>query len=55
MPANSAVTWTSSDDEVATIVDGVVTGVSAGTATITAKITVDGVDYTDTCNIIVTE
>ncbi|WP_242870247.1 Ig-like domain-containing protein [Eubacterium ruminantium] len=55
VPANSVVTWTSSDDEVATIVDGVVTGVSAGTATITAKITVDGVDYTDTCNIIVTE
>lgn len=55
MPVNSVVTWTSSDDEVATVVDGVVTGVSAGTTTITAKITVDGVDYTDTCNIIVTE
>ena len=30
------VTWTSSDDEKATVADGVVTGVSAGTVTITA-------------------
>ncbi len=35
-PAGTAVTWTSSDDTKATVKDGVVTGVAAGTATITA-------------------
>lgn len=54
VPAGQTVTWTSSDDEVATVSGGVVTGVAAGTATITAKITVDGHDYTDTCAVTVT-
>ncbi len=35
-PAGTTVTWTSSDDTKATVKDGVVTGVAAGTATITA-------------------
>lgn len=34
---NKNITWTSSDDEVATVDGGVVTGIKAGTATITAK------------------
>ena len=34
---NKTVTWTSSDATVATVKEGVVTGVAAGTATITAK------------------
>ena len=34
--ADKTVTWTSSDANVATVADGVVTGVAAGTATITA-------------------
>jgi uncharacterized protein YjdB len=55
MPYGAAVTWTSSNDEVATVSDGVVTGVAAGTATITAKITVDETNYTDTCTVTVTE
>jgi uncharacterized protein YjdB len=38
--ANETVTWTSSDETVATVADGVVTPVGAGTATI--KATVDG-------------
>lgn len=42
-PAGQTVTWTSSDETVATVSDGTVTGVSVGTATITATITVDGV------------
>ena len=54
VPAGQTVTWTSSDDEVATVTAGSVSPVAAGTATITAKITVDGTDYTDTCAVTVT-
>lgn len=53
MPASETVTWTSSDSTVATVSSGVVTGVGAGTATITASITVDGKTYTDTAAITV--
>ena len=49
---NKAVTWSSSDDSIATVVDGVVTGVAAGDATITVT-TVDG-GFTATCEITVT-
>ena len=45
------VTWTSSDEDVATVIDGVVTGVSAGTATITAK----AGTVSATCEVTVTE
>lgn len=54
VPAGQTVTWSSSDDTVATVSGGVVTGVAAGTATITASITVDGQTYTDTCAVTVT-
>ena len=37
-PAGAAVVWASSDDEVATVVDGLVTARSAGSATITASV-----------------
>lgn len=50
---NKAVTWSSSAEGVATVENGVVTGVSAGSATITAT-TVDG-GKTDTCAVTVTE
>lgn len=53
VPADSVVTWTSSDDTVASVDGGVVTGVAAGDATITASITVDGTAYTDTCAVTV--
>lgn len=39
--ANTAATWVSSDETVATVADGVVTAVSTGTATITATSTID--------------
>lgn len=50
---NKAVTWSSGAEGVATVENGVVTGVSAGSATITVT-TVDG-GKTDTCAVTVTE
>lgn len=55
VPADAVVTWTSSDDTIATVASGVVTGVLAGTAVITASITVEGTEYTDTCTVTVEE
>ena len=55
VPADATVTWTSSDNTIATVTNGVVSGVAAGTATITASITVEGVNYTDTCEVTVEE
>ena len=53
-PANTTVTWTSSDTTCATVdSDGLVEGKAAGSSTITASITVDGSNYTDTCTITV--
>ena len=53
VPAGTAVVWTSSAGTKASVVNGVVTGLDEGTATITATITVDTVDYTDTCAVTV--
>ncbi len=56
MPENATnqnVTWSSSDNTIATVENGVVTGVSAGTATITVT-TQDG-SFTDTCVVTVEE
>lgn len=53
-PAGQTVTWTSSDDDVATVSNGTVTGVAAGTATITGKFTADGITATATCVVTVT-
>ena len=53
-PMGEAVTWSSSASTYATVDnDGVVTGKAAGSATITATITVNGTDYTDTCAVTV--
>ena len=50
--ASSAVTWTSSNSNVASVNNGVVTGISAGTATITATSTKDSsVKATTTINV----
>lgn len=49
--SNKSVTWSTSDSSVATVSGGVVTGVAAGSATITVT-TVDG-GYTDTCTVTV--
>ena len=53
VPAGETVTWASSDTDVATVSDGTVTGVDAGTATITATITVDGKEYSASCAVTV--
>ena len=54
LPANRAVTWTSSDATKATVSSaGLVTGVASGSATITATATIDGQTYTDTCTVTV--
>lgn len=55
VPSGETVTWSSSNGEVATVSGGVVSGVAAGNAIITASITVDSITYTDTCTIIVEE
>ena len=53
-PSGETVTWSSSDTDVATVSNGTVTAIGAGSATITAQITVDGNNYTDTCAVTVT-
>ena len=50
-PTNVAVTWSTSDEGVATVKDGVVTAVGEGTATITAT----AGDKTATCEVTVTD
>lgn len=55
-PDEQVITWSTSNAEVATVSDaGLVTAVAAGTATITATMTVDGESYYDTCTVTVTE
>ncbi len=46
---DAAVVWSSDNEAVATVADGVVTTVAPGTANITATVTVNGVDYSATC------
>ena len=49
----SSVTWTTSDNSVATVSGGVVTAEGTGSCIITASITDGGVVYTDTCTVVV--
>lgn len=56
IPAGESVTYSSSAGTYADVTSGgLVSGESAGDAIITATITVDGVDYTDTCTVVVEE
>lgn len=54
VPVGSTVTWKSSDTTIATVSSGTVTAVKAGSCTVTASITVDGVTYTADCAVTVT-
>lgn len=53
-PVGQTVTWTTSDDAVAEVANGLISAIGAGTATITASMTYDGTTYTDTCAVTVT-
>ena len=53
-PANAAVTWNSSNTSVATVSNGVVTGINAGSTTITASVTDSTGTYTASCTVYVT-
>lgn len=54
-PAGETVTWSTSDNTVATVSGGVVTAQDAGVCVIIATITKEGVSYIDSCNVVVTE
>lgn len=51
IPASSPVTWATSDSAIAMIDNATVTAVGEGSALITASITVEGVEYTDTATV----
>jgi len=53
VPSGGTVTWTSSNESVATVSNGTVTGVAAGTAIITASVTYDGETYSASCEVTV--
>ena len=54
IPAGESITYSSSASTYADVTSGgLVSGEAAGDAIITATITVDGVDYTDTCTVVV--
>ena len=48
VPSGSPITWASDNEQVATVDSGNVIAVAAGTATISATITVEGMEYSDT-------
>jgi uncharacterized protein YjdB len=47
------VTWTTSDSKIATVENGLVTGVKEGTAVITAQQIINGIVKTATCTVYV--
>ena len=53
VPAGTTITWASSAGGKASVSGGVVTGLEAGSTTITASITVNSITYSDTCTVVV--
>lgn len=54
-PAGQTVTWSSSNDAVAAVGSGTVTGIAVGTAKITATMVCAGKTYTASCDVTVTD
>ena len=54
VPVDASVTWQSLNTAVATVNNGTVTGVAAGSTVVIASIIVDNISYVETCNITVT-
>lgn len=54
-PSDATITWTTGDNTVATVSDGVITAEGEGNTIIRGAITVNGVTYDDTCTVEVTE
>ena len=54
VPDDATVTWASADTDIATVNNGVVTGVAEGTVNITASITVDSETLTAAGEVTVT-
>ena len=48
-PDGQGIIWTSSAPDIVSVSDGVITAVSRGTATVTAKLIYNGIEYTDVC------
>ncbi len=55
VPATAEVTWTSSEETVATVTNGTVAALAEGTTTIKAEITVGTTKYSDTCAVTVSQ
>ena len=55
LPTNQTVFWSSSNSNIATVSNGVVTAISPGTVSITASITYSGQTYSATCSVTVKE
>lgn len=55
LPSNRTLFWSSSNSNVATVSNGLVTAVNPGTATITASFTYEGETYSASCSVTVKE
>lgn len=53
-PSDATITYTSASGTIASVSNGVISGVAAGNTIITASITEDGVTYSDTVTVVVT-
>lgn len=50
-PGDSQITWTSSNTQTVTVDNGKIHGILAGLSDITAKISINGIDYISTCRV----
>ena len=55
LPGGTSVSWSSSNESIASVKNGRITARGAGTVTVTASAVLHGRTYTDTCRVVVTE